>query len=69
MLAQDVLRGNDITHLLADRNINAEHVLAGLINDGIQSYSCLTCLTVTYDELSLSSSYRSQGIDRGKLRR
>ena len=50
--------------LLAYSHIYTDDILALLIQNGIYRYGCLTCLSVSYDQLSLSSSDWEHGIYR-----
>ncbi|MBA7655237.1 hypothetical protein ES703_63136 [subsurface metagenome] len=48
---------------LTNSYINTDDILTFLIDDSIYGNGCLSCLTISYDELSLASSYRNHGID------
>ena len=48
---------------LSDCDINSLHTLSLLVDNGIHSNRCLSCLTVSDDQLSLSTSNRHHGID------
>ena len=64
VLIQKVLGRYDGAHLLTDGNLDADDVLAGLIDDCIESDGGLTCLTVADDKLTLASSDRCKSVDR-----
>ncbi len=50
--------------LLTARHVNAGHILALLVDDGIHADGRLSDLAVTNDELPLSTANRGHGIDR-----
>src|SRR5260370_8901329 len=50
--------------LLTDGDIDADQVLALLIDDCINGYSCLTGLAVTDDQLTLATTDRVHTINR-----
>ena len=50
--------------LLTDGYIDTDHILALLVNNSICCDRSLTCLSVSYDKLTLSSSDWKHGINR-----
>ena len=48
---------------LSDRHINAEHVLALLVDDRINSYGGFAGLPVTDDQFALTTSNRDHAIN------
>ena len=50
--------------LLTDGDVNTDNALALLVNDGIRRDDGLTRLTVTDDQLTLTSADRDHGVDR-----
>src|SRR5258706_6747078 len=49
--------------LLTDRDVNADHVAALLVDDGVERDGSLAGLTVTDDQLALSAADGDHGID------
>ena len=49
--------------LLANSNVDADHVLALLVDDGIDGNSGLTGLTVANDELALATADRNHRVN------
>ncbi len=49
--------------LLADGDIDADHALAALVDDGVDGNSGLTGLAVADDELTLTAADRHHGVD------
>ena len=49
--------------LLADCNINADHVLTLLVDDGVHRNRSLTGLTVANDKFTLATSNRNHGVN------
>ena len=58
-----ILNFDDRCILLSYRNIDAYNILIALIDNGINSYLCLTRLAVSDDKLTLSASYRYHAVD------
>src|SRR5215211_273376 len=59
--------GDDAGHgrvLLADGDVDAFHVLVGLVDDGVEQDRGLACLPVADDELPLSTPDRDHGVYR-----
>ncbi len=59
-------RADDINHaggFLADRYIDADDIVALLIDDGIKGNRRLSGLAITDDELTLSAANGNHGID------
>ena len=50
--------------LLSNRHINTDQIFSLLIQDCIQGNGCLSCLTISDDQLSLSASDREHRINR-----
>ena len=48
---------------LADGDVNAQEVATPLVDDGIDGDRGFTDLTVTDDQLTLTTTYRSHGVD------
>ena len=68
LLLQCSHEGCNCRSLLTDGHINTEHRLTGLISsalidDGVYSNCCLSCLTVTNYELTLAPADRDHGIN------
>ena len=53
----------DSRSLLTDSNINTDKVFTLLVDDGIDSNGCLTCLTVANDQFTLAASDWNHGIN------
>ena len=49
--------------LLTDGDINADHVLALLVQNGVQSHGGFTGLAVADDQLTLASADGEHGVD------
>src|SRR5208282_6301346 len=52
------------TALLADRVIDANQVVALVVNDGVEDYGSLAGLAIADDQLALASAYGDHGVDR-----
>src|SRR5437588_2873297 len=63
VLFQDGLRASNGRVFLTDRHIDADQVLALLVNDGIDSDSCLTRLAVTDDQFALTTTNGDHAVD------
>src|SRR5207248_3206209 len=63
VLFQDGLRAGNGRVFLTDRYIDADQVLALLINNGIDSDSCLTRLAVTDNQFALATTNGNHAVD------
>ncbi len=64
VLVERVHNLRDLRGLLADGDVDAEQVLALLIDDGVDGDGALACLAVADDKLALASPDRDHGVDR-----
>ena len=55
---------SDRGSLLTDSNIDTGQIFAFLVDDRVDSYSSLTCLSVANDQLTLAAADRNHGVNR-----
>ena len=65
---QRTLDSSDRGGLLADGNVDADHVSLGLVDDGVDGDSRLARLAVANDELTLATSDGDHGVDGEQAR-
>ena len=63
MLFQLAYHVGDRRLLLTNRNVDTLNAFAFLVDDGVDGYGCFTNLTVTNDQLTLTTTNRHHRVD------